>query len=113
MHQLTGVGWLTTGPKSFSLEELARAALSAGTLSGLREERDRAANVWMDDAAVLVAAKAHHAEYERLAPVYRYETRKQTRVPWDELPHSMRLLMIDSERQALRAALAPREDERA
>ncbi|MGZ3677307.1 MAG: hypothetical protein ACXWQR_01915, partial [Ktedonobacterales bacterium] len=39
-------------------------------------------------------AKLFHETYERLAPVYNYETRERTRVPWDQVPEQNKRLMI-------------------
>lgn len=39
-------------------------------------------------------ARHFHETYERLAPNYQYKTRRETAVPWDELPESNRQLMI-------------------
>lgn len=57
------------------------------------------------DEAVEAAARAHHEEYESLAPAFGYRTRVATRVPWDELPIDVRELMLDSERAAITAYL--------
>jgi hypothetical protein len=39
-------------------------------------------------------AALFHAEYERLAPDFSYETRKASAVPWDQVPDNSRRLMI-------------------
>ena len=39
-------------------------------------------------------ARRFHELYEELAPTAGYETRLETRVPWDELPRENRFLMI-------------------
>ena len=39
-------------------------------------------------------AQAFHEAYERLAPVFQYETRKASAVPWKNVPHNNQLLMI-------------------
>jgi len=39
-------------------------------------------------------AKRFHETYERLAPQYNYKTRKESAVPWDEVPESNKSLMI-------------------
>lgn len=59
----------------------------------------------LDEVAAEAAAEAHHDEYERVATLMGYETRKGTRVPWADLPPMMRQLMIDSERHAIRRYL--------
>ena len=38
-------------------------------------------------------AKKFHEEYERLAPEFGYKTRKESAVPWDEVPEHNRALM--------------------
>lgn len=39
-------------------------------------------------------AKLFHTTYERLAPEYGYETRKDSAVPWEKVPEKNRKLMI-------------------
>jgi len=39
-------------------------------------------------------ARAFHESYERLAPSYGYETRKESAVPWEDVPTTNRALMI-------------------
>lgn len=38
-------------------------------------------------------AERFHAEYERLAPSYGYETRRESAVPWEGVPVNNRRLM--------------------
>ncbi len=40
------------------------------------------------------AAKAFHEAYERLAPSFNYTTRRESAVPWKEMPEQNRRLMI-------------------
>lgn len=40
-------------------------------------------------------ARLFHDTYERLAPFYRYETRAESAVPWEDVPERNRLLMIE------------------
>lgn len=39
-------------------------------------------------------ARFFHEEYERLAPAFNYETRRETAVPWEHLLESNRRLML-------------------
>jgi predicted kinase len=39
-------------------------------------------------------AQKFHETYERLAPSYGYETRKDSAVPWDKVPERNKNLMI-------------------
>jgi hypothetical protein len=39
-------------------------------------------------------ARLFHETYEALAPVYSYQTRPASAVPWDEVPEDNRKLMI-------------------
>jgi hypothetical protein len=39
-------------------------------------------------------ARRFHEAYERLAPVFNYQTRRETAVPWDEVPEQNKRLMI-------------------
>lgn len=45
------------------------------------------------ERAVALARRFHEA-YEEFAPAFGYETRTETRVPWEELPDNNRKLMI-------------------
>src|SRR5690554_1417082 len=47
-------------------------------------------------------ARMFHENYERLAPSFGYETRRESAVPWDEVPEQNRSLM----RATVAAALA-------
>jgi len=46
----------------------------------------------MIDAEVL--ARMFHETYERLAPSFGYETRKDSAVPWEDVPERNKKLMI-------------------
>jgi len=46
-----------------------------------------------EDRAEYIARRFHEA-YERLAPLYGYETRIETRVPWADVPQANKSLMI-------------------
>jgi hypothetical protein len=39
-------------------------------------------------------AKAFHDCYEKLAPAHSYETRKESAVPWEDVPENNRALMV-------------------
>lgn len=39
-------------------------------------------------------ARQFHEAYERLAPSFGYETRKESAVPWDDVPEQNRSLMV-------------------
>jgi hypothetical protein len=39
-------------------------------------------------------ARAFHEAYERLAPRYGYQTRKDSAVPWSEVPEPNKSLMV-------------------
>ena len=41
-----------------------------------------------------ILAMRFHNTYERLAPAFGYKTRKETGVPWSEVPTSNKQLMI-------------------
>lgn len=59
------------------------------------------------DEMVEAAAEAAHVAYEAAAPIYSYETRKESRVSWADLPDKHRTLMRYSIRSALTAAGVP------
>jgi len=46
-------------------------------------------------------AQLFHEIYENLAPVYGYQTRGRTKVPWDKLPKPNKSLMIATAREIL------------
>lgn len=45
------------------------------------------------EGEVVKVARAFHEAYEALAPAFGYETRKESAVPWDEVPEKNRVLM--------------------
>lgn len=49
----------------------------------------------------LLLAEMFHEEYERLAPHMSYQTRKDSRVPWDDVPEPNRSLMVATCRSVL------------
>jgi hypothetical protein len=51
-------------------------------------------------------ARAFHETYERLAPAFGYETRRESAVPWQELPEKNKQLMIAVCRELLDRILA-------
>lgn len=48
-----------------------------------------------------VVARMFHEAYERLAPVFGYVTREETRVPWEHVPDRSRRLMIATAAEVL------------
>lgn len=46
-------------------------------------------------------ARAFHERYEQLAPEHGYETRKDSAVPWEDVPASNKALMIAVARSLL------------
>lgn len=62
------------------------------------------AQYWAEDAPAMHSraeapdadeelARAFHEAYERLAPSFGYETRKESSVPWEQVPENNRRLM--------------------
>jgi hypothetical protein len=47
---------------------------------------------WCREAEAL--ARRFHEAYERLAPSFGYETRRESAVPWEEVPQQNRDLMV-------------------
>lgn len=80
-------------------------------------EHNKVRALLMDCAAALAQVKAEetpeqlakrfHETYERLAPSFGYETRKDSAVPWENVPEKNRLLMIAV---CAEIAIAPRPD---
>lgn len=54
-------------------------------------------------------AKLFHETYERLAPSFSYETRRATRVPWEEVPERNKRLMIAVTAEVLATLFPPVE----
>jgi len=50
-------------------------------------------------------AKVFHDTYEDLAPSCGYQTRKESAVPWDDVPRSNKVLMIAVCRELLNKGL--------
>lgn len=46
-------------------------------------------------------ARTFHVAYEALAPLYKYETRKESRVEWEAVPQANKELMIAVAKQLL------------
>jgi hypothetical protein len=54
-------------------------------------EKDRGSDGLLETPEAL--ARQFHEAYERLAPAFGYETRKESAKPWDEVPENNRRLM--------------------
>jgi hypothetical protein len=54
-------------------------------------------------------AQLFHETYERLAPSFGYETRKESAVPWDDVPEQNRALMVVVVGEVLDALLSELE----
>lgn len=46
-------------------------------------------------------ARLFHDTYERLAPFYGYETRRESAVPWEDVPEQNKRLMVETCRYVL------------
>lgn len=57
----------------------------------------------MDGAELL--AQRFHETYERLAPNYGYQTRRDSAVPWDDVPTHNKQLMIATARELIRTGV--------
>lgn len=57
-------------------------------------------------------AKLFHEAYERLAPTFGYETREETRTPWERVPERNKRLMIAATAEVLAMLFPPEEGER-
>jgi hypothetical protein len=64
----------------------------------------------MDSMTPEDLAKLFHDTYERLAPNYGYETRKESAVPWEDVPVRNKELMVNVAEEVL-AAISPRPGE--
>lgn len=53
----------------------------------------------MDDDRI---AREFHETYERLAPVFSYETREASAVPWESVPYNNRELLRATVRDLIR-----------
>jgi hypothetical protein len=57
----------------------------------------------------LEIAQEFHYTYERLAPDFGYETRKESAVPWEDVPITNRALMVNTVKDLLkRTVILPR-----
>lgn len=75
------------------LREERRAVLGR-IAAALAAERRRAVEPFETLAAdPEKLARFFHETYERLAPIYGYETRRASAVPWEDVPENNRLLM--------------------
>ena len=61
------------------------------------------------DVMALGGAQVLHEAYERLAPDFGYETRRESAVPWDEVPENNRRLMVAVAGEVLAALAAARD----
>ncbi len=57
-------------------------------------------------------AKLFHESYERLAPTFGYETREETRLPWERVPERNKRLMIAATAEVLALLFPPEEMEK-
>lgn len=48
-------------------------------------------------------ARTFHERYEELAPAFGYKTRDASAVPWDDVPHENKLLMIETAKAVIDA----------
>lgn len=69
------------------LDAVIDAAINEGALIGAA-----ARHPWTVDAEAL--ARLFHETYERLAPDFGYETRRESAVPWEQVPDDNRRLMV-------------------
>ena len=58
-------------------------------------------------------AKLFHETYERLSPVFNYETRPETRVPWEKVPERNKRLMVAVAADVLAVLFPPEEQQQA
>jgi len=80
------------------MSEMSDNFVHTGTASGgastcSQPERDAAILADSDTDAEQLARRFHET-YERLAPSFGYETRKDSAVPWESVPEKNRKLMI-------------------
>lgn len=52
-------------------------------------------------------ARRFHEVYERLAPLFGYETRPASAVPWEQVPEDNRALMVRTVEEAFENARGP------
>lgn len=72
-----------------------------------RDARVRALQDGLRDPETL--ARKFHEAYERLAPDFGYETRRDSAVPWEDVPEQNKALMIATVGEVARALLADSE----
>lgn len=81
--------------------------LASGQLLGNSQQPGASRRQIMPDAEAI--ARLFHEAYERLAPAFGYETREETRVPWEEVPEHNRHLMIAAASEVLALLFPPSE----
>lgn len=74
----------TAKPYALTAKEILRKAMDFADNNPITE------NVEKDERL----AKLFHDTYERLAPVYNYNTRKASAVPWEDVPENNKSLMV-------------------
>lgn len=80
---------------AFSAEEHMTNGVQAAYNAGM-EDAINAANPTSQPAEGVaeLLARTFHEAYERLAPSFGYETRKESAVDWDDVPEPNRSLML-------------------
>jgi hypothetical protein len=76
--------------------------LSPANFRTQAEVAERACLEWLKGRDPESLARLFHETYERLAPHYHYETRRESAVPWDDVPDPNRSLMIAVAAEVLR-----------
>ena len=86
-------------------------------LEEVKRERDEAVRqrdeVWLSHSDEDIA-RYFHEEYERLAPRFGYETREESRVPWEDVPNRDLMIATTTDvrlRMVAKATKAAREGE--
>ena len=99
------------------LQNALRDEWSAGYAAGFSDASNASSESTVPLRNAEDVAMQFHDAYETLAPSFGYETRKDTRVPWENVPTNNKLLMIAVIRRlfgkypVLERALAHKENE--
>lgn len=68
-----------------------------------KAEAERLKAVRNTEAVVDTIAEWFHTYYEMLSPAYGYETRRDSAVPWADVPENNKLLMLHTVKALLKA----------
>ena len=98
-HSDPWAGWVAATSKAEELlVENAALRRQLATMKERAEKTEAVVELFSDEEGL---ARRFHCTYESLAANYGYETRAESRVPWDEVPVNNRKLMVATARSII------------